>query len=146
MEEILDRGREEAPGPLADSSQQGGGQADTGGMLRTASEAAAVVSAGVLVGGGAGMLAGVALGAINPFALGMVCVVLGIGLPVLLRSVVGAREGAKRPWWRRTSGRRTSKNPHKAKFSCRLSANRASRKSVLSLCEGLLSCPSVPRP
>ena len=68
------------------------------------SEIVALVSVSVLVGGGIGVLGGVALGAINPFALGMVGVVVGIGLPVLLRSVVGAREGAKRPWWRRTFG------------------------------------------
>ena len=135
MLENPDRVLEEVPGRPEDAQEQ---EPEEGGGLRAVSEIVALVSASVLVG--------VWLGAINPFALGMVGVVLGIGLPVLLRSVVGAREGAKRPWWRRTSGRRTSKNPHKAKFSCRLSANRASRKSVLSLCEGLLSCSSVPRP
>ncbi len=72
--------------------------------LRAASEIVALVSASVLVCGGIGVLGGVALEAINPFALGMVGVVVGIGLPVLLRSVVGAREGVKRPWWRRTFG------------------------------------------
>jgi hypothetical protein len=105
VEEILGRGREEAPGPLADSSEQVGGQAEGGSGLRTASEAAAVVSACVLVGGGAGMLAGVALGAINPFALGMVGAVAGAGAPVLLAGVFGAREGSvRRPWWRRVLG------------------------------------------
>ena len=98
MEEILGRGREEAPGPLADSSEQVGGQAEGGSGLRTASEAAAVVSACVLVGGGAGMLAGVALGAINPFALGIVGAVVGAGVPVLFTV------GARRPWWRRVVG------------------------------------------
>ncbi len=89
MEEILGRGREEAPGPLADSSEQVGGQAEGGSGLRTASEAAAVVSACVLVGGGAGMLAGVALGAINPFVLGLMGAA-GAGVPVLLKAAIGA--------------------------------------------------------
>jgi hypothetical protein len=84
MEEILESGREEAPGPPADSSEQVGG-------LRTASEAVAVVSAAVLAGGGAGMLAGVALGAINPYALGMVGAAVGACVPALL---------ARRPWRR----------------------------------------------
>ncbi len=71
---------------------------------RVASEVVALVSASVLVGGGISVLGGVALGAINPFACGMVGVVAGIGLPVLLGSVVGAREGVKGPWWRRIFG------------------------------------------
>ena len=70
-------GREEAPGSLAESSEQVGGQAEGRSGLRAASETVAVVSASVLVGGGAGMLTGVALGAINPFALGLVGVVAG---------------------------------------------------------------------
>ncbi|MDP8901064.1 MAG: hypothetical protein M3N33_07980 [Actinomycetota bacterium] len=78
--------------------------AEEGCGLRAASEMVALVSASVLVGGGLGVLGGVALGAINPFALGMVGVAVGIGLPVLLKSVVGAREGVRRPWWRRTFG------------------------------------------
>ena len=88
MEEILGRGREEVPGPLADSSEQVGGQAEGGSWLRAASEAVAVVSAGALVGGGAGMLAGIALGAINPFALGMVGVVVTcVSVPLALASL-----------------------------------------------------------
>ena len=89
MEEILGRGREEAPGPQADSSEQVGGQAEGGSWLRAASEAVAVVSAGALVGGGAGMLAGIALGAINPFALGMVGVVVVtcVSVPLTLASL-----------------------------------------------------------
>jgi hypothetical protein len=55
----------------------------------------------VLVGGGIGMLVGVWLGAINPYALGIVGVV-GIGVPVLF--MVGARRAAQRPWWRRVLG------------------------------------------
>lgn len=105
MELTPDRGRVEAPGPLADSSEQVGGRDEGRSGLRTASEAAAVVSAAVLVGGGGGMLAGVALGAINPFALGMVGAVMGAGAPVLLAGVSGAREGPVRsPWWRRVLG------------------------------------------
>lgn len=105
MEENLGRGRGEAPGPLADSSEQVGGQTEGGRGLRAASEAAAVVSAGVLVGGGAGMLAGVALGAINPFALGMVGAAAGACVPALLAGVFGAREGSvQRPRWRRVLG------------------------------------------
>jgi len=100
-----DRALEELPGrpeaSLEDVQEQ---EPEEGGGLRAASEIVALVSASVLVGGGTGVLAGVALEAINPFALGMVGVVIGIGLLVLLRSVVGAREGAKRPWWRRTFG------------------------------------------
>jgi len=104
VEENVGRsGREEAPGSLAESSEQVGGQAEGRSGLRAASETVAVVSASVLVGGGAGMLTGVALGAINPFALGLVGVVAGAGAPVLLAGVFGAREGPARrgPWWRR---------------------------------------------
>jgi hypothetical protein len=106
VEENVGRGgREEAPGPLAESSDQVGGQAEGRSGLRTASEAVAVVFASVLFGGGAGMLAGVALGAINPFALGLVGVVAGAGVPVLLAGVFGAREGpARGPWWRKVFG------------------------------------------
>jgi F0F1-type ATP synthase assembly protein I len=76
--------------------------AKAGGGLRAASWTVALVSAGVLVGGGIGMLAGVALGAINPFALGIVGAVVGIGVPVLF--IVGARRVARRPWWKRVFG------------------------------------------
>lgn len=107
MEENVGRGgREEALGPLAESSKQVGGQAEGRSGLRAASEAVAVVSASVLVGGGTGILAGVALGAINPFALGMLGVVAGVGAPVLVADVFGAREGpARGPWWRRVLDR-----------------------------------------
>jgi hypothetical protein len=47
----------------------------------------AVVSAGALAGGGAGMLAGLGLGAINPFALGMVGVVVGTCASVFLSHI-----------------------------------------------------------
>ncbi len=66
--------------------------------LRAVSEAVAVVSASALVGGGIGMLGGVALGAINPFALGIIGAVVGTGIPVLLAV------GTRRPWWRRVFG------------------------------------------
>lgn len=106
MEEILDRGREDVSGSTGASSENVGEQATEGGSgFRAASEAVAVVSASALAGGGIGMLAGVALEAINPFALGIMGAVVGIGLPVLFRSVVGARRGSvQRPWWRRTFG------------------------------------------
>ncbi len=74
------------------------GRADRGGRLVALSEVVALVSATALVGGGAGMLVGVALGAINPFALGIVGVVVGIGLLGLLAV------GARRSWWRRLFG------------------------------------------
>ena len=61
------------------------------GALRKTGEAVAVVSAAVLAGGGAGMLGGVALGAINPFALGLFGAAVGACVPVLL---------AGRPWRR----------------------------------------------
>jgi hypothetical protein len=75
MEEILDRAREEAPGP-AGPPEKASGPAEGGSWLRAASEAVAVVSASALVGGGTGMLAGTALGAINPYGLGMVGAVM----------------------------------------------------------------------
>jgi hypothetical protein len=102
MEEVLDGGREEAPGPPAAPSEQVGQQPEGGSGLRAASEIVALVSASVLVGGGIGVLGGVALGAINPFALGIIGAVVGIGVPVLF--AVGARRGAQRPWWRRVFG------------------------------------------
>ncbi len=105
MEEKHARGREEAPGPPTASSENAGERAKGGSGLRAASEAVAVVSAAALVGGGAGMLAGVALGAINPFALGIIGAAGGAGAPVLLAGVFGARGGsARRPRWRRVFG------------------------------------------
>ena len=67
------------------------GQAEGAGWLRTAGEAVAVVSAAVLAGGGAGVLAGVWLGAINPYALGLLGAAAGACVPVL---------PAGRPWRR----------------------------------------------
>ena len=105
MTENPDHDREEVPGrPAVSPENAREHNAEEGGGLRSVSEMVTLVSASVLVGGGTGVLGGVALEAINPFALGMVGVVIGIGLLVLLRSVVGAREGAKRLWWRRTFG------------------------------------------
>ena len=77
MEEILDRGHEEAYDPPAVPSEKVGGPAEGESGLRMSGKIVAVVSASVLAGGGAGMLAGVALGAINPFALGIIGVVFG---------------------------------------------------------------------
>ena len=95
MELVRGRAAQGAPGPLEASSEGVGEQAEGGSKLRAASEAVAVVSAGVLVGGGVGILAGVALGAINPFALGMVGVVVGACVSALL---------ARRLWWRGVLG------------------------------------------
>ena len=103
MLENSDRALDEVLG-RSETSPEDAQEPEEGGGLRSVSEIVALVSVSVLVGGGIGVLGGVALGAINPFGLGMVGVVVGIGLPVLIRSVVGAREGAKRPWWRRTFG------------------------------------------
>jgi hypothetical protein len=105
MEEVPDGGREEAPGPPAAPSEQVGRRPEGGSGLRAASEGVAVVSAAVLVGGGGGMLAGVALGAINPFALGIIGAVGGACVPAFLKVAVGARGGPeRRPWWRRVLG------------------------------------------
>ncbi len=92
------RALEMAPPRRDDPDEEARGRAEESNGLRKASEAVAVVSAAVLVGGGAGMLAGVALGAINPFALGIVGAVVGAGVPVLFTV------GARRPWWRRVVG------------------------------------------
>jgi hypothetical protein len=94
-----DRVLEESPAPLGDERKQ---EAEEWNGLRRASEAVALVSASALVGGGIGMLGGVALGAINPFALGVIGAAAGTGFPVLL--AVGARGAARRPWWRRVFG------------------------------------------
>ena len=67
------------------------GRAEEANGLRKASEAVAGVSAAVLVGGGTGMLAGIWLVAINPFALGLFGVAVGACVPALL---------ARRPWRR----------------------------------------------
>jgi len=88
--------------PVRDREEAAPEQAEGGSRLRVVSEALAVVAAGALVGGGIGILAGVVLGAINPFALGIVGAVVGIGIPVLL--AVGARGAARGPWWRRIFG------------------------------------------
>jgi hypothetical protein len=104
MEEISDRGHEEAYDPPAVPSEKAGGPAEEESGLRMSSKIVAVVSASVLAGGGAGMLAGVALGAINPFALGIIGVVLGIGASVPLTSLIVARKAPRRPWWRRLFG------------------------------------------
>ena len=97
LEEVHDWSEAPSENPREQDAEEGRG-------LRAASEVVALVSASVLVGGGIGVLGGVALEAINPFALGMVGIVVGIVLLVLLRSVVGARKGVQRPWWRRIVG------------------------------------------
>ena len=67
------------------------GPAEQAAGLRKAGEAVAVVSAAVLAGGGVGMLAGIWLGAINPYALGLFGAAVGACVPALL---------ARRPWRR----------------------------------------------
>ena len=67
------------------------GRAEEADGLRKASEAVAGVSAAVLVGGGGGILAGIWLGAINPFALGLFGAAVGASVPALL---------VRRPWRR----------------------------------------------
>ena len=94
-----DRALEEVPRRPETSSEDAQEQAnEEGGGLRAVSVIVAVVSSCTLVGGGAGMLAGVALGAINPFALGIAGVGVGIGLLVLLAI------GVRRSWWRSMFG------------------------------------------
>ena len=70
------------PGRAEEGSQQraeeGSQQRAEGGRgLRVVSLIIATVSACALVGGGIGMLVGVALGVFNPFALGIIGVVVG---------------------------------------------------------------------
>jgi hypothetical protein len=76
------------------------GQAEGGDGLRKASETVALVCAGALAGGGAGMLAGVALGAINPYALGLFGVSAGT-VATVLPKVAGGAQGTARKLWRR---------------------------------------------
>jgi hypothetical protein len=98
VELITERGREAAPGPSAASSENAGGRAEGGSGLQTASEIVAVVCAGVLAGGGVGMLGGVALGAINPFFLGMVGIAAGAVASVPLgRAILKRPEGGTEP-------------------------------------------------
>jgi hypothetical protein len=77
--------RRDAPG------EDARGRAEESNGPRKASEAVAVVSAAVLAGGGAGMLDGIWLGAINPFALGLFGAAVGACVPALL---------VRRPWRR----------------------------------------------
>ena len=77
--------RRDAPG------EDAWGRTEEANRLRKASGAVAGVSAAVLAGGGAGMLAGIWLGAINPYALGLFGAAAGACVPALL---------ARRPWRR----------------------------------------------
>ncbi len=89
------RAPEIAPPRRDGPGEDAGGPAEQAAGLRKAGEAVAVVSAAVLAGGGAGMLAGIWLGAINPYALGLFGAAAGACVPVLL---------AVRPWRRGTRG------------------------------------------
>ena len=81
--------RRDAPG------EDARGQAEEANGLRKAGEAVAWVCAAVLAGGGAGMLAGSWLGAINPYALGLFGAAVGACVPAIL---------AMRPWRRGARG------------------------------------------
>ena len=48
------------------------------------SRSIAAVAAGVLIGGGTGLLVGTALGAINPFAFGIVGIAVGVGAAIAI--------------------------------------------------------------
>lgn len=84
--------REEAPGWLAVSpgdtrgrTKDGGGAPPGKGVrLRALSRSIAAVAAGVLIGGGIGLLAGAALGMINPFVFGLIGIAVGVGASVAL--------------------------------------------------------------
>ena len=89
------RALEMAPSRRDEPEEGARGQAEEVGGLRKAGEAVAVVSAAVLAGGGAGMLAGIELGAINPYALGLFGAAAGACVSVLL---------AGRPWRRGVCG------------------------------------------
>ena len=92
------RALEMAPPQRDDPEEEARGRVEEAHGLRKASEAVAVVSAGVLAGGGAGMLAGVALGAINPFFLGMVGIAAGAAASVPLgRAILKRSEGGTGP-------------------------------------------------
>jgi F0F1-type ATP synthase assembly protein I len=103
MSDNPDRALEELAGrPEAPPENAREQETEEGGGLRSVSKIVALVSASVLVGGGIGMLVGVWLGAINPFALGIVGAVAGMAIPVFF--ALGARGAARRPWWRRLLG------------------------------------------
>src|SRR4028118_385742 len=79
--------RRDAPG------EDAWGRTEEANRLRKASGAVAGVSAAVLAGGGAGMLAGIWLGAINPYALGLFGAAAGACVPGLPAGGPGRRGG-----------------------------------------------------
>ncbi len=88
MSENPDRALEEVPARSETSPEDAQEQeTEEGGGLRAVSVIVAVVSASALVGGGIGMLAGVALEAINPAGLGIIGVVVGTFASVPLTRV-----------------------------------------------------------
>ena len=89
------RALEMAPSRRDEAGEEARGLAEETNGPREACEAVAVVSAAVLAGGGAGMLAGIELGAINPYALGLFGAAAGACVSVLL---------ARRPWRRGVRG------------------------------------------
>ena len=104
MESTPARALEVVPVRQGAPEEDARGQAEGGDGLRKASETVALVCAGALAGGGAGMLAGVALGAINPYALGLFGVFAGTVATALPKVAVGARGDARRAWWGRWFG------------------------------------------
>lgn len=99
--EVLDRSSERTPNAASGVSEEVSGRPKGGCRLRKVGEVMAVVSASALAGGGAGMLGGGALGAINPYALGLFGTAVGLITPVLLKVAVGAW-GPR--WWRWLGG------------------------------------------
>ena len=88
-----DRAPGELPGRPAISTEDTTLRAEGGSGLQAVSRIIAAVSTGALVGGGTGMLVGVALGALNPFGLGIVGVVVGTCASVPLTRAALKREG-----------------------------------------------------
>ena len=86
---------EVVPGRRDTAGEGARGRAEEANGPRKAGGAVAVVCAAVLAGGGAGMLAGIWLGAINPYALGLFGAAAGACVPALL---------AVRPWRRGARG------------------------------------------
>ncbi len=91
----MGRRRDHGSDPTLGHEEAAPERAEGGSGLRAVSRIVALVSASALVGGGMGLLGGVALGAVNPFGLGIVGAVLGTVVSVLF--VVGARGAAWGP-------------------------------------------------
>lgn len=92
MGEKPDHDREEGPdwtaawpeNTRARAKEGGERWAEDGGKLRAMSRSIAAVAAGVLIGGGTGLLVGAALGVINPFVFGFIGIAAGVGASILM--------------------------------------------------------------